>query len=203
MSEWIVTHQTLFFLILFFNEIYQMSSFSKTFRRGGDGPGAIFGGLVIFAFVKASQSKSKSEDNRDSVFHGGSTADGDTNSLPHSSTRASAVSGRLPNAIVHLWSNSSWYHIGGAMACVWMYKCKHRFHMLMTIRYSDICYQLRRPDVLANKVVFHFTYSDYYWFCVDHTCMVIMICTFFTQCHSHWTKFGTPLIRSCHYLYMM
>ena len=128
-----------------------MSNFSRTFRRGGDGPGAIFGGLAILAFMKASKSESKQDAQGahivDDLAHGGAD---------HQSTITTqefGLSERLPNLALRLWSDSSWYHFGAAMACVWVYKCKYRFHMLMTIRYSDICYQLRRPDVLANKVI--------------------------------------------------
>eukprot|EP00434_Breviolum_minutum_P021242 symbB.v1.2.018739.t1/scaffold1478.1/size117722/8 len=45
------------------------------------------------------------------------------------------------------------YWLGGLFTAFWAYRMWGAFNRLMVIRYADINYQLRRPDVLANKVV--------------------------------------------------
>merc|ERR1712166_1304600 len=45
------------------------------------------------------------------------------------------------------------YVVAGLLAGFWAYRTGRTFNMLMENRYSDVLYQLRRPDVLANKVV--------------------------------------------------
>lgn len=52
----------------------------------------------------------------------------------------------------------SWYephplHFAGAVSALWVYQAYGTFTRLMVGRYADITYQLRRPDVLANKIV--------------------------------------------------
>merc|ERR1719171_535918 len=51
-----------------------------------------------------------------------------------------------------------WYtphplHFAGVVTAVWVYQAYGIFTRLMVGRYADITYQLRRPDVLANKIV--------------------------------------------------
>eukprot|EP00913_Durusdinium_trenchii_P017490 g16436.t1 len=43
------------------------------------------------------------------------------------------------------------YWLGGLFTAFWAYRMWGAFNRLMVIRYADINYQLRRPDVLANK----------------------------------------------------
>merc|ERR1719456_139150 len=45
------------------------------------------------------------------------------------------------------------YAVAGVLAAFWAYRSGRTFNMLMESRYSDVLYQLRRPDVLSNKVV--------------------------------------------------
>lgn len=45
------------------------------------------------------------------------------------------------------------YLVAGCLTAFWAYRAGNTFNKLMIVRYSDIGYQLRRPDVLANKVV--------------------------------------------------
>lgn len=45
------------------------------------------------------------------------------------------------------------YAVGGVLTALWAYRMFGTFNRLMTVRFADINYQLRRPDVLANKVV--------------------------------------------------
>lgn len=45
------------------------------------------------------------------------------------------------------------YIVGGTLTAVWGYRMIGVFNRLMVVRYGDIHYQLKRPDVLANKVV--------------------------------------------------
>merc|ERR1719253_314619 len=45
------------------------------------------------------------------------------------------------------------YLVAGLLAGVWAFRAGRTFNMLMGCRYSDVLYQLRRPDVLANKVI--------------------------------------------------
>jgi hypothetical protein len=45
------------------------------------------------------------------------------------------------------------YVAGGFFTCLWAYRMFGTFNKLMSIRFADVNYQLRRPDVLANKVV--------------------------------------------------
>mmetsp|Transcript_97502 Transcript_97502/g.223521 ORF Transcript_97502/g.223521 Transcript_97502/m.223521 type:complete len:225 (+) Transcript_97502:50-724(+) len=47
----------------------------------------------------------------------------------------------------------SLYHVAILGTAGWGYKSFKRFNYLMTVRYADITYQIRRPDVLANKLV--------------------------------------------------
>lgn len=47
----------------------------------------------------------------------------------------------------------SLYHVAALMTGFWAYRCYRTFNELMIVRYADIAYQIRRPDVLANKVV--------------------------------------------------
>eukprot|EP00928_Gymnodinium_smaydae_P046600 TRINITY_DN31050_c0_g1_i1.p1 TRINITY_DN31050_c0_g1~~TRINITY_DN31050_c0_g1_i1.p1 ORF type:complete len:238 (-),score=38.57 TRINITY_DN31050_c0_g1_i1:103-816(-) len=45
------------------------------------------------------------------------------------------------------------YVAAGLLTAFWAYRVGRTFNALMIVRYSDIHYQLKRPDVLANKVV--------------------------------------------------
>merc|ERR1719326_1861002 len=45
------------------------------------------------------------------------------------------------------------YTIGGVLTLFWGYRMSRTFNKLMDVRFADINYQLRRPDVIANKVI--------------------------------------------------
>lgn len=56
-------------------------------------------------------------------------------------------------AWMHEWYEPHPLHFAGAVSAFWIYQAYGTFTRLMVGRYADITYQLRRPDVLANKIV--------------------------------------------------
>lgn len=55
-------------------------------------------------------------------------------------------------ASLHSIYTPNLYHLAGLLTAIWVYRCYGSFNKLMIVRYSDIAYQIRRPDVLANKI---------------------------------------------------
>ncbi|CAE7205970.1 KEX1 [Symbiodinium natans] len=69
------------------------------------------------------------------------------------------VPGPKEDIVLRLWRRlpetplPNLYWVGGIFTAIWGYRMWGAFTRLMIIRYADVNYQLRRPDVLANKVV--------------------------------------------------
>mmetsp|Transcript_42818 Transcript_42818/g.96707 ORF Transcript_42818/g.96707 Transcript_42818/m.96707 type:complete len:237 (-) Transcript_42818:81-791(-) len=69
------------------------------------------------------------------------------------------VPGKREDIVLRIWRQCpeiplpNLYVLGGCLTAIWAYRMWGAFGRLMEVRYADIGYQLRRPDVLANKVV--------------------------------------------------
>eukprot|EP00930_Biecheleria_cincta_P090019 TRINITY_DN79377_c0_g1_i1.p1 TRINITY_DN79377_c0_g1~~TRINITY_DN79377_c0_g1_i1.p1 ORF type:complete len:244 (-),score=33.34 TRINITY_DN79377_c0_g1_i1:78-809(-) len=133
-----------------------MSSYYQGQRRfalGGKGWTAVLGTIVSLAYIRAKaavegenteQAYQKLEDNR-----GKQVPFSDQPEMP----------GKREDIVLRIWRRlpevplPNLYVAGGLLTAFWAYRMWGVFNRLMVIRYADVSYQLRRPDVLANKVV--------------------------------------------------
>mmetsp|Transcript_149310 Transcript_149310/g.212264 ORF Transcript_149310/g.212264 Transcript_149310/m.212264 type:complete len:239 (+) Transcript_149310:43-759(+) len=133
-----------------------MSDYYKGQRRfalGGKGWTAVLGCIVSLSYIRAkaklghedfSQAHHRLEDRR-----GNEVRFSDQSEAPE----------QKEDIVLRLWRRlpetplPNLYWVGGIFTVIWGYRMWGAFTRLMIIRYADVNYQLRRPDVLANKVV--------------------------------------------------
>uniref|UniRef100_A0A7S2GP73 Uncharacterized protein n=1 Tax=Alexandrium andersonii TaxID=327968 RepID=A0A7S2GP73_9DINO len=125
----------------------------RRFALGGKGWTVVLGSLVSLSYIRA-RARFESEGN-DQAYHqlkgerGEKVAFADQPEVP----------GKREDIVLRVWRQlpevplPNLYLIGGCLTAIWAYRMWGTFNRLMVVRYSDIHYQLRRPDVLANKVV--------------------------------------------------
>eukprot|EP00933_Yihiella_yeosuensis_P030292 TRINITY_DN23952_c0_g1_i1.p1 TRINITY_DN23952_c0_g1~~TRINITY_DN23952_c0_g1_i1.p1 ORF type:complete len:247 (+),score=34.82 TRINITY_DN23952_c0_g1_i1:55-795(+) len=125
----------------------------RRFALGGKGWTIVLGTVVSLSYIRA---KDKLEHNDLEQAHhtlldkkGNPVAFADQ---PH-------VPGKKEDVVLRLWRQlpdvplPNLYIVGGVLTGIWAYRMWGSFNRLMIIRFSDINYQVRRPDVLANKVI--------------------------------------------------
>mmetsp|Transcript_29425 Transcript_29425/g.84207 ORF Transcript_29425/g.84207 Transcript_29425/m.84207 type:complete len:246 (+) Transcript_29425:75-812(+) len=125
----------------------------RRFALGGKGWTVVLGSLVSLSYIRA-RARFENEHN-EQAYHqlkgdrGENVAFADQPQVP----------GRREDIVLRLWRQlpevalPNLYIVGGCLTAVWAYRMWGAFNRLMVVRYSDVHYQLRRPDVLANKVV--------------------------------------------------
>ncbi|CAE8633204.1 unnamed protein product, partial [Polarella glacialis] len=133
-----------------------MSSYytgSRRFALGGKGWTVVLGSLVSLSYVRAkagydhedkSQAHHKLEDRKGNPVRFADQPD---------------VPGKQEDIVLRIWRElpevplPNLYVAGSLLTAIWAYRMWGAFNKLMVIRFADINYQLKRPDVLANKVV--------------------------------------------------
>eukprot|EP00443_Scrippsiella_acuminata_P114530 CAMPEP_0115590090 /NCGR_PEP_ID=MMETSP0272-20121206/9585_1 /TAXON_ID=71861 /ORGANISM="Scrippsiella trochoidea, Strain CCMP3099" /LENGTH=225 /DNA_ID=CAMNT_0003025275 /DNA_START=21 /DNA_END=694 /DNA_ORIENTATION=- len=127
---------------------------SRRFALGGKGWTIVLGTTVSLSYVRA-RAKWQDEDNAQAYQrlenrHGEEVKFAD---------QPKDMAGVKEDIVLRVWRQlpeiplPNLYAVGGVLTCLWAYRMFGTFNRLMTVRFGDINYQLRRPDVLANKVV--------------------------------------------------
>mmetsp|Transcript_23585 Transcript_23585/g.59959 ORF Transcript_23585/g.59959 Transcript_23585/m.59959 type:complete len:247 (+) Transcript_23585:76-816(+) len=127
---------------------------SRRFAMGGKGWTIVLGTTVSLAYIRA-KAKMFDEENSQAYHkledkHGNPVAFAD---------QPKELAGSKEDIVLRVWRQlpeipmPNLYAVGGVLTGLWAYRMFGTFNRLMTVRFADINYQLRRPDVLANKVV--------------------------------------------------
>jgi len=125
----------------------------RRFALGGKGWTVVLGSLVSLSYIRA-RAGFEHEDNSQEHHklkgeRGEAVAFADQPQMP----------GRREDIVLRVWRQlpevplPNLYIVGGCLTAIWAYRMWGAFNRLMVVRFSDIHYQLRRPDVLANKLI--------------------------------------------------
>ncbi|CAK0856528.1 unnamed protein product, partial [Prorocentrum cordatum] len=122
----------------------------RKFALGGKGWTIVLGTTASLSYIRA-RDRWQHEDNSQPHQHlenerGDAVRFKDQPQLPQHEDIVLRVWRQLPAVPL-----PNLYVAGGLLSALWAYRMWGAFSRLMVVRYSDIGYQLRRPDVLAHK----------------------------------------------------
>mmetsp|Transcript_26240 Transcript_26240/g.66877 ORF Transcript_26240/g.66877 Transcript_26240/m.66877 type:complete len:244 (-) Transcript_26240:10-741(-) len=126
----------------------------RRYALGGKGWTIVLGSTVSLSYIRA-KAKMFDEDNSQSYHQGLKNEKGEVLTFHDQKTPG----GPQEDIVLRVWRElpdvplPNLYVVGGLLTAFWAYRIYGTFDRLMIVRYGDIGYQLRRPDVLANKVV--------------------------------------------------
>jgi len=125
----------------------------RKFALGGKGWTIVLGSVVSLSYIRA-KAKMFDDDNsqpyQDLIGEGGK---------PIRWADQPNIDRNPEDIVLRIWRQCpsvplpNLYVMGGVFTGIWAYRMIGVFNRLMVVRYGDVHYQLKRPDVLANKVV--------------------------------------------------
>lgn len=127
---------------------------SRRFALGGKGWTIVLGTTVSVSYIRY---QARAQDQHLEQAHH-QLRDRHGNLIPFAD-QPKEVAGEKEDIVLRLYRQCpevplpNMYVAGGIFTGLWAYRMSGTLNRLMTVRYADIGYQLRRPDVLANKVV--------------------------------------------------
>jgi len=126
---------------------------SRRFALGGKGWTIVLGTTVSLSYIRARAAYHHQDLSQE--YHNAHDHEGNPIKFADQPT----VPGKQEDIVIRIWRQlpevplPNLYLVGGCFTVVWAYRMWGSFNRLMGVRYADVHYQLRRPDVLANKVV--------------------------------------------------
>mmetsp|Transcript_24168 Transcript_24168/g.63803 ORF Transcript_24168/g.63803 Transcript_24168/m.63803 type:complete len:253 (-) Transcript_24168:33-791(-) len=126
----------------------------RRYALGGKGWTLVLGTTVSLSYIRA-RAKMYDEDNSQSYHKALKNEKGETLTFHDQTTPA----GPQEDIVIRMWRElpdlplPNLYAVGGLLTAFWAYRMHGTFDRLMIVRFADVGYQLRRPDVLANKVL--------------------------------------------------